>query len=103
MQHTSDLNVSNLAVNVGEIVSATTGNVETMVPSHVSLVERIRKELVEPVTKKVSSEAMTQTPTENPSHGHPSSLEHDRYDPLRVPGSGGSGMRGPGGFPQAME
>lgn len=91
-----------MAVNVGEVVSATTGNVETMVPSHVSLVERIRKELVEPVTKKVSSEAMTQTPTENPSHGHPS-LEHDRHDPLRVPGSGGSGIRGPSGFPHSIE
>lgn len=67
------------------------GTVERMVPSVISLVERIRKELVEPVTKKLSSEATTQTPAPTPpDRPSPSHLEDDRRDPLRVPvGVGG--------------
>lgn len=65
-----------------------------MVPTHVSLVERIRKELVEPVTKKISSEVSTQTPSQDrPSHA--SFMEDNRRDPLRVP----IGVGGPGGPP----
>ena len=73
------------------MVADTNGSVEKMVPSHVSLVERIWKDLVEPVTKKLSSEATTQTPAQNPhDRPHTSHMEDNRRDPLRVPvGIGG--------------
>ncbi|KAK3931147.1 Proteasome inhibitor PI31 subunit [Frankliniella fusca] len=94
--HTPDLNVSNLAVNVNEVVANTNGSVENMVPTHAALIDRIRKELVGPVTKKVSSEATTQTAYQNPNAhpSHPSSIDDVHRDPLRVPiGVGGPGPR----------
>lgn len=94
--HTSDLNVSNLAVNVSDIVANTNGTLERMVPAHISLIERIRKELVEPVTKKISSEATTQTPQPQQHPNHPALLEDDSRDPLRVPIGAGR----PGAIPR---
>ncbi|KAE8748493.1 hypothetical protein FOCC_FOCC004789 [Frankliniella occidentalis] len=95
--HTPDLNVSNLAVNVTEVVADINGTVEKMVPSHIGLIDRIRKELVEPVTKKISSEATTQTSSQaTPRSEDIGSLREGYRDPLRVP----IGVGGPGGPPR---
>lgn len=91
--HTPDLSVSNLAVTVSDVVLDTNGTLDQMVPSHVNFIDRIRKELVEPITKKISSEVSTQTSSQNPHHqgpSNPSYVDNSHRDPLRVPvGVGG--------------
>ncbi|EDW32926.1 GL10241 [Drosophila persimilis] len=82
--------VSNICIDPENLVAAVNGNITTLVPTASEVVDRIRKELLDPVFNGNSREVTTQTITETQRSSAP--------DPLRIgpPRHGGSFM--PGGY-----
>lgn len=73
--------VSNLALDPNDLVKSLTGSLKTIMPTAPAVMDRIRKELIEPVFAGSTKAVTTQTPTE-PRRDR----RDDDYDPLRIPG-----------------
>jgi len=102
----SSLDVSNIALNIKDVVKSLTGPLQTIVPDVASLTSRLKKDLLEPV--RTSSNAETQTPTLAPELSRPDPIPllqspdllriHPRVtDPLRDIGRGDLDPFGRGG------
>lgn len=95
-------NVSNLALDPKELVKAQKGSLKTLMPTATAIMDRIRKELIDPVFAGTTKAVTTQTPPE-PRRDR----RDDDYDPLRITGPHYTpGLRGPMGsdpfgFPHA--
>lgn len=77
----SSLQVSNIALKTTETVKALRGPLKTLVPDIESVISRLKKELIEPITQKI----VASTSTESETQTHPTRIERD-VDPLRVRG-----------------
>lgn len=92
--------VSNLALDANELVKALKGSLTTIVPTASAVMDRIKKELIEPVFAGSTKAVTTQTPPE-PRRDR----RDDDYDPLRIggphfaPGYRGTLVTDPFGFP----
>jgi hypothetical protein len=104
--------VSNVTFDVAEVVKAQTGALTTLVPTISVVLDRLRKELIEPVFNSQKKDTQTQTPTQpaprtdiDPLRHEPGGVYRPNYqpgfeDPLRSIGrrdldplaQGGGGM-----------
>ncbi|XP_055839489.1 proteasome inhibitor PI31 subunit [Episyrphus balteatus] len=85
--------VSNLALDSNELVKALKGSLQTIMPTASAVMDRIRKELIDPVFAGSTKAVTTQTAPE-PRRDR----RDDDYDPLRITGPHyAPGFRGPMG------
>lgn len=74
LQRVADKNVSNLVLRHNDVVKATQGSLEVIVPTHLELLNSVKTELITPLIKTSSKEAMTQTVNVRPPSAHQPNL-----------------------------